>query len=47
MNNIFLGFIISILFILISITIFNKTEAFGATSPGTLVQLSASRVRIK
>lgn len=38
--NIYVAFIITILFIMISLQI---VESFGSTSPGTLVQLNSTR----
>ena len=45
LNTILVGFGISLVFIGGSIYIFNKTEAFGATSPGTMVQLASTSSR--
>jgi len=38
--NIFLAFTITILFIMVSLSV---VESFGATSPGTMVQLNSTR----
>jgi hypothetical protein len=38
--NIFIAFIITIIFIMVSLRI---VESFGSTSPGTLVQLNSTR----
>jgi len=38
--NIYVAFIITILFIMVSLRI---VESFGSTSPGTLVQLNSTR----
>jgi hypothetical protein len=38
--NIYLAFIIAIIFIMVSLQI---VESFGSTSPGTMVQLNSTR----
>jgi len=47
LSKLIIAIVISILFIAITIYLSKKSENFGATSPGTLVQLASSHVPTK